>query len=221
MENSVQVRKKLSHLPLLRFTSVVIVLVALDSLVSVSLWIAGGDSMYMEDSVRDFSFTYSTFDLACMSAVRSVILIAGFYYLEKYTLLKVSVGEHDQQVVGCRMIILSQLLIFLVSGTSLVYATVKGSLILKSVLQGTWSGSDQELDMHITYKVLCIVSIVFPIIEISFCVISSWCLGRMIHTKRLRLLVNLEEDDDKQVAATQKADLKRIILLAKPVSILK
>lgn len=216
MENSGSTQK-LSHLPLFRFTSTVIVLIALDSLICISLWIAGGDSLYMEESVKEFSFTHSTFDLACISSVRCVILIGCFYYLEHYSLLKVSVGEHDKQRISSRVAIFCQLVIYIVSGVSLLYSVVKGSLILRSMVQGTWNDIDKNLSMHITYKVLCVVSIAFPAIEIIFCILSSCCLRRMIRRNKLRLLVNLDEIDNEK-PIKKKADIKRIVLLAKPVS---
>ena len=155
--------------PLLRFTGIVTILVALDGLVCISLWIAGGDSEYMEDSVKDFSFTHSTFDLACISAVRCVILVACFYYLEQYSLLKVSVRQHDAIKGSNRMVKFCHVTILVVSGISAVYAVVKGSWIIRSILRKSWNSTDQEINMHISYKVLCIVSVIFPLCEIIFC----------------------------------------------------
>ena len=215
METSARIHQRLSHLPLLRFTSVVIFLITLDCLICISLWVAGGDSLYIEDSVKYFSFTHSTFDLACISAVRCMIIATCFYYLEQYSLRKVSIGDHEKQRTGSIVVMCCQLTILLVSGLSFVYATVKGSLILKSILQGTWNDVDKELQMHITYKVLSIVSIVFPALEVVFCIVSSWCVRRMIRVKRLRLLVNLDSDDEQK--PKKKADIRRILLLAKPV----
>ena len=215
MYPSARVQQKLPPLPILRFTSAVIVLVAVGSLVCISLWIAGGDSLYIEDSVTKYSFTHSTFDLACISAVRCILLVICFYYLEKYSLLKVS-ESHDKQLANTRMVIVCQLSILLMSGLSLLYASVKGGLILKSIIQGKWNDIDPELRMHITYKALCIASIVFPAIEVVLGIISSWCLRRMIRVKRLHLLVNLQDEDQK--TEKKKADIKRIFLLAKPVS---
>jgi cytochrome bd-type quinol oxidase subunit 1 len=215
MDPAVQVRQRWSHLPLLRFTSVAIVLMALDSIVCISLWIAGGDSLYLEDSVEKFSLTHSTFDLACIAAVRSVLLVTCFYFLEHYSLLKVSVLEHDKQRRSYGVVVFCQLGMFTVSGGSFVYSVVKGSLILKHILQGSRSS---ELDMHVTYKILSIVSIVFPAMELIFCVISLYCIRRMIRHKKLRLLVNLDNGDYKTVAK-KRPDIKRVLLLAKPVRI--
>ena len=215
MDTSGVSHQRMSHLPLLRFTSVVIILVALDCLASISLWIAGGDSLYMEDSVKEFSFTHSTFDLACISAVRCIILIGCFYYLEHFSLLKVAVGDLDKQRVSSRGVFLCKLVLFVVPVMSFTYSVVKGSFILKSVLEGTWNDIGMELYMHITYKILCIVSIVFPVMELTFAAVSTCCLDRMIRRRRLRLLVNLDEDDNQK--PKKKADIKRLFLLAKPV----
>lgn len=216
MEISSGITQKFSRLPFLRFTSIVIIFTALDSLICISLWIAGGDSLYMEDSVTDYLFTHSTFDLACISVLRGLVVTLSFYFLERYSLLRVSVGKHDKQRVGTRVVIFCLFLILLVSGLSILYAIVKGSLILKSILQGTWNNVDVELQMHVTYKVLCIVSIVFPMVEIILGILSLWCIQRMIRIKKLHLLVNMEEDDN-QKPKKNKANIKRIILLAKAV----
>ena len=221
MQLPVRVHQKWSHLPILRFTSVIIILVALDSLICISLWIAGGDSLYLEDSVKEFSFIHSTFDLACLAAVRSVVLVACFYFLEQYSLLKVSVTDHDRQRHSYRVVVLCQVVMFAVSGGSLVYSVVKGSLILERILRGTWNDDNPELDMHITYKILTIVAIAFPAMEIIFCMISSFCVRRMIRHRRIRLLVNLDDGDGEEVVKKKKkrADIRRILLLAKPVRV--
>ncbi len=215
MDDSPSVRRKLSHLPIVRFTSIVTILVAFDCLICVALWIAGGDTLYLEDSVKDFSFTQSTFDLACISVVRCIILVASFYYLEQSSLLRVSVGEHDRQRSSTRMLKLCQAMIVLVAGISAAYAIIKGSFIIKDIVRGTWSDKATGLTMHITYKILCVIAVVFPLLEMLFCALSSWCLGRMIRVNRIRLLVNFEEGDEKPVK--KRADIKRIALLAKPV----
>lgn len=215
MAESPQPRRRMSHLPLLRFTSIATLLVALDSLACVALWVAGGDTTYLEDSVEDFSFTHSTFDLACIAAVRGVVLIACFYYLEHHSLMQVSVTSERRQKSSRMLSILCQFVILLVSFISLIYAVVKGGLILHQIVNKSWNVSSKpELDMSITYKILCIVAIVFPALEIVFGV-SSWCfLRHMIRIRQLRLIINQQEGEDKP---KKKADLKRLTLLAKPV----
>lgn len=217
MDASKKENHSFSQLPSLRFTSAVTVFVALDCLLCVSLWIAGGDSLYMEDSVTEFSFTHSTFDLACIAFLRCIALVACFYYLEQYILLQPS-GDSNQKIFHNQIVVLCQVGILLISGSSVIYGGIKGALILKSLLQGTWNNIDQPLHMHLTYKVLCVTSIVLPGIEVFFGIVSSWSIKRMLRVKRLRLIVNMEEDDSRK-QAKNKADIKRIFLLAKPVSI--
>lgn len=83
-------QRTLSSLPFLRYTTLASLVIALDSLISISLWIAGGDSSYMENNVEHFSIYDSTFDLACIAAVKGPLLIACIYYLEHYTLTAAS-----------------------------------------------------------------------------------------------------------------------------------
>lgn len=210
MGSTDRARRKLAHLPLLRFTSVFTLLIALDSLICLSLWIAGGDSLYLEDNVKDFSFTQSTFDLACIAAVRGVIIIASMYCLEHFCLKKTSIGRSEKQLNSNRLSIFFQAAILVTAGLSLAYSVVKGSLLIKRIC------NHEVVKMHITYKILCVLSVAFSIVELLFGIISSWCLQRMIRAKGLRLLVNLDLDDEKPLK--KKADLKRIMLLAKPVS---
>ena len=205
-------RKTLSHLPLLRFTAVVTFLVAVDSLVCISLWIAGGDSLYLENNVEHFSITRSTFDLACIAALRGVVIIASYYYLEQFIIMRRSVRSPEKQTKNSSLSIICQGAILVVSAASIVYSIVKGGFLIKMIVK------DQSIEMHITYKVLCIASVVFSLVELFFGIISSWCIRRMVRANGLRLLINLDLDDEKPVK--KKADLMRLALLAKPVSVL-
>ena len=215
MAETPEPRRRMSHLPLLRFTSVATLLVALDSLACVALWAAGGDTTYLEDSVEDFSFTHSTFDLACIAAVRGVVLVACFYYLEHHSLMQASVTNERRQKSSRMLSILCLFVIFLISFMSLIYAIVKGGLILHQIVNKNWNvPSNPELNMSITYKILCIVAIVFPALEIVFGASSWYFLRRMIRIQQLRLIINQQDGEEKP---KKKADLKRLALLAKPV----
>ncbi len=208
--------RRLPHLPLVRFTSLATLFVAVDSLVCVCLWIAGGDSRYMEDSVRDFSFTHSTFDLACLAAVRGVILVACLYYLEHFSLVEVSVRNEDRLITSRRIALLCRVSLFLISSVSLLYAAVKGAVILHEVLSDSWIS---EAGMHVTYEVLCITSVVFPVAEVGIGVASWWYIRRLTLVSQLQVIIN-EGSGEREKGETlrKKADLKRLVLLAKPVS---
>lgn len=202
-------KRSFSHLPLSRFTSVVCVLVALDSLACVSLWIAGGDSLYLESNVTHFSITQSTFDLACIATLRGIIIIASYYYLEQFIITRNSTRLQGKQTKNTRLSMICQALIIMVSCASLVYSVVKGGLLVKKIME------HESIEMHITYKVLCIVSVVFSLMEVFFGVVSSWCIRIMVRERGLRLLINLDLDDEQPVK--KKADLKRLVVLARPV----
>jgi len=205
----VRSRKTVSHLPLLRFTSVVNVLVAMDSLTCIGLWIAGGDSLYLENNVREFSITRSTFDLACIAALRGLIIIASYYYLEQFIITRNSTSSLEKQLKSSRMSFFCQAAILITSLLSLGYSLVKGGLLIRMI----WK--KEAIVMHITYKILCIASVAFSVVELIFGGVSSWCVRRVVRERGLRLLINQDLDDEKP--AKKKADLRRLIFLAKPV----
>ena len=217
MDPTVKKPRTLSHLPLFRFTTIATVIVAMDSLVCVSLWIAGGNSAYMEDSVKDFSFTYSTFDLACFAAVRGVILIACLYYMEHYTLVQISVNKEENQITSWRIAILCRIGVLLVSSISFAYAVIKGGVIVHKIATGTWdSESKADLNMHIAYKILCVIAVVFPLVEIGVGLASWFFMRRLTQVQQLRLIINGESEEEGG-KPKKKVDLRRLAILAKPV----
>ena len=207
----------MSHL--LTLVRCIMLLVAVDSLLCISLWLAGGDSLYLEDSVKEFSFTHSTFDLVVIAAVRGVLLFGCFYYLETISIQYLSVKDR-QASFAARFAILCEVVILLLSGTSLIYAVVKGGMIIHSVVKGTWNDVTKEIEMHITYKILCVTAAVFPVLEVVLGLISLWFVRTMVRVQKLRLIVNHEGDEEEEPkpAPQKKASIKRIIVIAKPVS---
>lgn len=203
-------KKTLSNLPLLRFTSVVSVLVALDSLACISLWIAGGNSRYLETNVEQFSITRSTFDLACIAALRGIIIIASYYYLEQFTIMKSSTISSQKQVQSTRFSLLCQATIIIMSLASFIYSVVKGSFLVKMIVK------KESIEMHITYKILCIVSVAFSLFEVIVGIVSSYCIRKMVRKRGLRLLINQDQGEEKPAKKT--VDLKRLIWMARPVS---
>lgn len=201
-------RRFLSHLPLIRYTTLSTVFIAIDSLLSISLWLAGGTTSYLEKSVEHFSLYKSTFDLACIAAIRGVVLIICLYYLEHYSLFGVSTKYEGKQFVSQRLAKLCQIVFLLVSILSLIYAIIKGVLLLVY-------GSDILNELHVTYKVLCVVGVVSPALEIVLGLSSFYFMWRLLHVHKLRLILNEPETTKPH----KKADLKRIAKLAIPVSV--
>ncbi len=207
--SSPHTKKLLPYLPILRFTTLTIVLVAIDSLLSISLWIAGGNTSYLEDSVEDFSLYNSTFDLAVIAAVRGLVMICCLYYMEHYTLVTVSSNIQQTQLTSRRLAWLCHGIILAIPLATMAYAIVKLSLILaKSYATFT--------ALHITYKILCIVGVVTPGIELLLGLLSFYFMWRLVHILRLRLV--LQNEAETATTSKKKADIRRLMILAIPVS---
>ena len=214
-----------SKLPWIRYTSVVIFLVALDSLICVALWLGGGSASYLRHSVEDFSFSHSTFDLAVVAVARGLLLVLCLYYLERYSLLAISGRGRARRSSVRKYSRICRAGVFVAAGVSIVYVIVKGCVILSQIANGGWDSVNAEIRMHVTYKILCVFSFVFPLLEVGVGVASWFFLGRLVRMRRLELLINAEdgeegeEEDEKEVKKKKKADFRRLLLLAKPVSI--
>ena len=202
--------KLLSHLPLLRYTTATIALVAIDSLISISLWIAGGTSAYLENSVEYFSIYRSTFDLAVVAAVRGIVLVCCLYYLEHYSLLTVSSKAEQTQLSSRRLAWLCHGIALVLPLSTMIYAIIKLCLI---ALQ--WKQVGNQL--HITYKILCVLGVVSPGVELALGIGSFYFMWRLTHVLRIRLILQ-EEDGSNGAEPKKKADIKRLMVLAIPVS---
>jgi len=212
-------RKKQHSLPWIRFTTLATVIVAVDSIACVALWIAGGNSKYLEKSVEDFSLVKSTFDLACIAAVRGVILIALLYLLERAVIREVTLftALNTNRRTASNHNMMLHVLILLTTFACLCYAVVKGGLVIHEWRIGR--------HMHTTYKILCIVATVFPLVELLVGAASFYYM-RKLRTQQVMLIVNeMEEQEENGVTDAEKskssfraASLKRLLLMAKPVS---
>ena len=205
--------KQLSSLPVVRFTTLATLLVALDSLVTIGLWLAGGSSQYLEESVEDFSFITSTFDLVCLAVVRGVLFIACLYYLEHHTLVAASSKLEKKSLSSRKLANFCHAFLLILSLISFAYAVVKGSFILANL-------SEVTNQLHITYKILCVVAVAVPLLEVAVSISSIYFMWRLTHVLKLRLtalnLNEVEGTDGEQKKS--KANLRRIALLAVPVS---
>ena len=202
--------KYVSHLPLARFTSVVTAVAALDSLLCISLWLAGGDNAYLETSVEGFSITRSTFDLACLAAIRGVLLLCFLYLLEHYTLASVSGQPGSQQVSSRRHAFLCHVALLILASGSFIYGVVKGSIIVRDIVRDQWTG------VHITYKIVVICGVVFPAVETVLGLCMFYYAKRLKRRYRLRLLVT--DEATKERKSKKNPSITRLALLAKPVS---
>ena len=210
-------KAKKNSLPWIRFTTVATIVVAIDSITCVALWIAGGNSKYLEDSVEDFSLVKSTFDLASLAAVRGVILIALLYLLERAVIRDVSSSTTAKTArrTGRNYNIVLHVFILVTAFACICYAAVKGGFVIHEWRRGR--------HMHVTYKVLCIAAMVFPLVELLLGAASFYYM-RKLRTQQVMLIINEMEEQEDNVADTETkksfraANLKRLLLMAKPVS---
>ena len=194
-------------LPLVRFTTISTVLIAVDSLVCIGLWLAGGSSQYLEDNVEEFSIYKSTFDLACISASRAVVSIGCLYYLEHYSLLAQSTSRDSVRASSNRLSNVCSFVFLATSLSTLCYAAVKVGLIASK-----WQTIKD--DLHITYKILCVVGVVTALINMGVWCVSVWYMRRLSMLLKLKYI--LEEEGRER--PRPKANLKRLAMLAIPVS---
>ena len=211
----------LRGLPWARFTTVVIFLVSLDPLVCLGLWLGGGNSAYLRHSVDHFSFSHSTFDLALLSVFRGLTLVSCLYLLERYSLQAVAGRGRARRSSAARYSRLCRAGIFAASAVSIAYMVVKGAVIIHQIQGGGWDSVNKQIRMHVSYRILCVVALLFPLLEVGVGVASWFFVGRTVRLRRLQLLINSEEGEEEEEEEEEKkkkrADLKRLVLLAKPV----
>ena len=201
-------------LPWFRFTTLACFAVGFDAISCLSLWIAGGTSKYLERSVEDFSMITSAFDLACLAAIRGVVLIALFFLLERVVLKDASTNAIRVNRGKTTNRILIHALIMLTAFVCLCYAAAKGGLVIH--------GWPKARRMHPTYKTLSIVATVFPLLELLIGIASIYFM-RKLYSRKVILIVNEIEDGrvtEKEIkdSAFRAANLKRLLAMAQPVS---
>jgi hypothetical protein len=221
-----QSRSRMRSLSWARFTNVVIFLVALDPLICLGLWLSGGNGAYLRHSVDDFSFSHSTFDLAVLAVARGFALVTCLYFLERYSLQAMTSRSRAKRSSALRYSRLCRTGVFVAAGVSILYVAAKGAVIIRQIVGGGWDSVNTQIRMHVTYRILCVAALAFPLLEIGVGVASWFFVGRTVRLQRLQLLINAEEgeeddedeDEDEGNAKKKKkrANLRRLFLLAKP-----
>ena len=189
-------------LPSRRFTTVAQFLLFLDLTSSVTLWLCGGNSNYLEHNVEHFKIRDSVFDLAVIAFVRCGILFFIYPWLERLTLKQID-QPFDRRLAS-RKCFCHFVAIFLSVG-SLAYSVTKGVLIYKV-------RSEEEHKLHPTYYALAISSVALSFLEALFA-LSSFLAMRKLKVQRI-----LNAPNDAESKKKKKVNLRRLMTLAKPVS---
>lgn len=199
-----EVRRGYYTLPTQRFTTVVQVLLLFDLVSSLALWLCGGNNDYLEGSVKHFKIRDSVFDLATIAFVKSSILFFVYPWLEHLSMKQID-HPYDKGLAS-RKCSCHFLAIFLSVG-SLAYSTTKGVLIYEV-------RSEKEHKLHPTYYALVISSVAFSLLESVFS-LSSFVAMRRLKVLRILHTPNDADSNNKK----RKVNLRRLMTLAKPVSV--
>lgn len=110
-------------LPKYRFTIFMQVLLVLDLASSVTLWLCGGNTKYLEDHVTHFTIRDSVIDLAVLSFVRCALLFFIYASLEDISLKQI---DHPYESSLSTKKCIWHLMILFFSIGSLAFSITKG-----------------------------------------------------------------------------------------------
>ncbi|KAK3587257.1 hypothetical protein CHS0354_034401 [Potamilus streckersoni] len=205
--------KQSYSLPFFRYKNIVLAIVFIDGIVSMVLWLTGGNSNYFVDHVSYFHLKDSVFDLAIMAAVKVVTFAPMTSYLENVCTEQIEKSRNRSLKTISKTL---HFVLILLSLGYLAFSSTKGGLILDSILNDT----DYKV-MHPTYNALVISAASFSLIE---CGMFLWSFQAMKRLKVIRILHLYNEkgqevrEDGKPLK--KKVDILRLIKLAKPETVL-
>ncbi|XP_007900472.1 ABC transporter B family member 1 [Callorhinchus milii] len=184
------------RLPAVRFIPLINFILFMDGISTIILWILGGRTHYLENDVLHWCFWRSTFDLTAFCTMKTCILIVLYLTMESIALKQID-DLNNTNLKRKREIL--HLVSFVISGLWVVYTLAKGITVL---VKQSYS------EMHLTFKIVCISTLVFSLIEFPFCILCNRFLRRL---QILRIVHSIEEERTRK----SKADLKRLFSLAK------
>ncbi|XP_048730386.2 ABC transporter B family member 1-like [Ostrea edulis] len=196
-------------LPSFRYTNIFITIVIIDGMISCLLWLTGGHSKYFVDNIVDFHFKESVFDLALLTALKTVVIVTVLPILENKAYEQIDSPYNNGLRTQC--IILHSVLKLTFLG-SLAFSVVKGGLVLNCILN-----DEQYEKMHVTYNVLVISSVSFSVLESLLSLFSGHAMRRLKIVRILHRFNDKGQEVDKEGKPIKKqVDIKRLVMLAKP-----
>ena len=146
---------------------------------------------------------------ATISFIKTFLLFVAFTKLED-TYLALIVDPYTPKLVEQKRGL--HLLTIMMTLVSFVYSVVKGALVLNAFLNFA-----HYTPMHVTYNALLIAAVVFSLLEFLASLLCAKYLRRL---SVIRIEHQLIEDEEKKDDKKPKANLKRVMGLAKQVSII-
>ncbi|CAG5125822.1 unnamed protein product [Candidula unifasciata] len=206
--------------PAMRFSVFFRVFIAVDSLVTVVLWLSGGDSEYFIDNIEKYHFRQSVFDVAVISLLKVPLYFLLIHHLERTTILSFDSPQNPTESVNRihkQLFIRQQkkyiALLCILSFLIFSFALVKGSFILKQVLE-----QDVEFhSIHRTYYACVIWNIVASVACLVLSGVSGLAMKKLQNQRVMRYYNSLGQEVDqsgKPLATT--ASLYKLFVLAKP-----
>lgn len=198
------------HQPFCRFLNIVRAVFFADLVTSSALWLAGGDSKYLEDNVTKFSINQSVFDLALIRFLLAISFVLMYSEIECLTIQAASKeGSSDK----CRRKkLVYTILICIFSIASLAYSIVKCAFIIEE-------DKKHPKVIHATYHALAISSVAFSAVEFIAFFINVYVMRRAgMHFARIA--ENGDDPSESGKSTKQSANIGRLLSLAKPVSYL-
>ena len=162
----------------------------------------------MKNSVLHWSILHSTFELACISFIKMFLLFYAFTKLEDCYLALIEDPYTPKLITQKRGL---HFLTIVVTLASFAYAVTKGGLVLNALLNFT-----NYTPMHASYNALVIAAVAFSLLEFLMSLVCARFLRRL---SVIRIEHQLIEDDEEKEAKKGQANLKRVLGLAKTVSI--
>ncbi|XP_071502591.1 uncharacterized protein [Diadema antillarum] len=192
-------------MPFWRFSTLMRFFLLIDGTTCLVLWLTGGHTAYLESEVVHWTILGSAFELACLSLVRMLLLFYAFTQMEDYALAMLEQPFNASLTAWKRW---THIFTIVFSLLGLAYSATKGGLVLNAILNFT-----DYTPMHITYNVLVIASVVFTLVELIASLAAPHFMRRL---QLIRIEHQIDEEEEKEKAPKPKADLARVLALAKP-----
>ncbi|XP_014663752.1 PREDICTED: ABC transporter B family member 25-like isoform X2 [Priapulus caudatus] len=196
-------------LPLARFTVLTTLLLFVDCIVTAVLWFTGGSGEYLTDSVINFSFETSIFDLLPLAIVRTLILVSIYWKLESTYM------QQYESPLDYQLFLVKRVLHASAGAVQLVftaYAFIKGGMILAAFVRSSKSAA-----MSATFYAALVCACVFSLAELLAYVLSFRTYKKLpkMRVRHIYNAVGVEVDVD-GTPKKREASLVRIAVLAKP-----
>ncbi|CAG2206155.1 ABC transporter B family member 21,ABC transporter B family member 16,Multidrug resistance protein 3,Sophorolipid transporter,Serine protease/ABC transporter B family protein tagB,ABC transporter B family member 18,ABC transporter fmpD,Multidrug resistance protein 1B,Multidrug resistance protein 2,ABC transporter B family member 10,ABC transporter B family member 4,ABC transporter B family member 1,Bile salt export pump,ABC transporter B family member 17,ABC transporter B family member 11,Multidrug resista len=201
--------KKLYELPTMRYSNIVILIVTVDTIVSIALWVTGGNTKYFVDNITDFHLTESVFDLALVAASKMIFYVTVLAFLETFSFRQID-KPYDFALIQKIKVLHVTLIVFslLVFG----FTVTKGGFVLYKFINDS-----SYTKMHAEYNALVISAVCFSLIEF---IASVFSFGAMRTLKVIRITRRFNDQgveiDKEGKTILKKVSLQRLFLLAKP-----